>query len=126
MNAMKFTGKAIALCFAAGITAAALCACEDKKTDEPAQNSAPTVEQAVEADLDMKPATEAEILEIFAFLPDPVATVDGEPIARKEIIDDIVSQELPVSFLVDTIGEEGLRQAMTKQIFIFLEWTAAA
>ena len=116
MNALKFTGKTLALCFAAGIAAAAFCACDDKKTEEPVQDDPQTQAQAAEMDLDMKPATEAEILEIFAFLPDPVATVDGEPIPRKEIIDDIVSQELPASFLVDTIGEEGLRQAMKKQI----------
>ena len=36
MNVMKFTGKTIAVCFAAGIAAAALSACGDKKTDEPA------------------------------------------------------------------------------------------
>ena len=116
MNALKFTGKTLALCFAAGIAAAAFCACDDKKTEEPVQDDPQMQAQAAEMDLDMKPATEAEILEIFAFLPDPVATVDGEPIPRKEIIDDIVSQELPASFLVDTIGEEGLRQAMKKQI----------
>ena len=29
MNVMKFTGKAVALCFAAGIAAAALSACGD-------------------------------------------------------------------------------------------------
>ena len=40
MNIMKFTGKAVALCFAAGIAAAALSACGDKKTEEPAQNGA--------------------------------------------------------------------------------------
>ena len=87
MNAMKLTGKAFALFFAAGIAAAALSACGDKKTDEPAQTTtqastaAAGQPQAADADdFDMKPATEAEILEILAFLPDPVATVDGEPI----------------------------------------------
>ena len=38
MNVMKFTGKAAAICFAAGIAAAALSACGDKKTEEPAQS----------------------------------------------------------------------------------------
>ena len=123
MNAMKFTGKALALVFAAGIAAAALSACGDKKTDEPAQTttqaSAGAAQSATQADaeqdFDMKPATEAEVLEILAFLPDPVATVDGEPIPRKEIIDEITSQELPVE-LFKSIGEESLRHAMQKQI----------
>jgi len=116
MNAKKFTEKALALCFAAGIAAVVLCACGDKKTDEPAAQTDKTLEQSAEApDMDMTPATEAEILEILAFLPDPVATVDGEPIARKEIIDDLLSQELPAS-LLESIGEERLRQAMNKQI----------
>jgi parvulin-like peptidyl-prolyl isomerase len=122
MNIMKFTGKALAVCFAAGIAAAALSACGDKKTDEPAadQPGAQTQPQAqtqgmTMQDLDMKPATAEEILEVLAFLPDPVATVYGEPIARKEIIDEFVSQELPVE-LFKSIGEERLRQAMTKQI----------
>jgi parvulin-like peptidyl-prolyl isomerase len=122
MNAMKLTGKAFALFFAAGIAAAALSACGDKKTDEPAQTTtqastaAAGQPQAADADdFDMKPATEAEILEILAFLPDPVATVDGEPIPRKEIIDEITSQELPVD-LFKSIGEESLRHAMQKQI----------
>ena len=124
MNAMKLTGKAFALFFAAGIAAAALSACGDKKTDEPAQTTtqaaastgAQSATQAdAEQDFDMKPATEAEVLEILAFLPDPVATVDGEPIPRKEIIDEITSQELPVE-LFKSIGEESLRHAMQKQI----------
>ena len=122
MNAMKLTGKAFALFFAAGIAAAALSACGDKKTDEPAQTTtqastaAAGQPQAADADdFDMKPATEAEVLEILAFLPDPVATVDGEPIPRKEIIDEITSQELPVD-LFKSIGEESLRHAMQKQI----------
>jgi parvulin-like peptidyl-prolyl isomerase len=121
MNIVKFTGKAIAVCFAAGIAVAALSACGDKKTDEPAAQSdntatAQTQPQGMEMqDLDMKPATEAEILEVLSFLPDPVATVDGEPIARKEIVAEFVSQELPVE-LFKSIGEERLRQAMTKQI----------
>lgn len=126
MNIMKFTGKAVALCFAAGIAAAALSACGDKKTDEPAAQPGATQGQtqtqtADSQDLevadmpDMKPATEAEILEVLAFLPDPVATVYGEPIARKEIIDELVSQEVPIE-IYKQIGEESLRQAMTKQI----------
>ena len=124
MNAMKLTGKAFALFFAASIAAAALSACGDKKTDEPAQTTttqaaatgAPSAVTGADADaLDMKPATEAEVLEILAFLPDPVATVDGEPIPRKEIIDEITSQELPAE-LLKSIGEERLRQAMQKQI----------
>lgn len=119
MNIMKFTGKAIALCFAAGIAAAALSACGDKKTDEPAvqpgsQTQAQTQGMEMQ-DLDMKPASEAEILEVLAFLPDPVATVYGEPIARKEIIDELVSQEVPVE-IYKNIGEERLRQAMTRQV----------
>ena len=115
MNIMKFTGKAIAVCFAAVIAAGALSACGDKKTDEPA---APTQDQTQGAgmqDLDMKPATEAEILEVLAFLPDPVATVYGEPIARKEIVDELVSQEVPLD-IYKSIGEDRLRQAMSKQI----------
>ena len=117
MNIMKFTGKAAAICFAAGIAAAALSACGDKKTEEPAaQPGEQTQTQAAEMqDLDMKPATEAEILEVLAFLPDPVATVYGEPIARKEIIDELVSQEVPLE-IYKSIGEERLRQAMNKQI----------
>ena len=117
MNIMKFTGKAAAICFAAGIAAAALSACGDKKTEEPAaQPGEQTQTQAAEMqDLDMKPATEAEILEVLAFLPDPVATVYGEPIARKEIIDELVSQEVPLE-IYKSIGEERLRQAMSKQI----------
>jgi len=119
MNAMKFTGKVLALCFAAGIAAAALSACGDKKTDEPAEQPGNQTQTQVEgmemSDLDMKPATEAEVLKVFAFLPDPVATVDGEPIARKVIIDDIMSQELPLS-LLESFGEDRLRQAMEKQI----------
>jgi len=120
MNIMKFTGKAAAICFAAGIAAAAFSACGDKKTEEPAQNGAEVQDQAQTQpmemqDLDMKPATEAEILQVLAFLPDPVATVYGEPIARKEIIDELVSQEVPIE-IYKSIGEERLRQAMNKQI----------
>ncbi len=121
MNIMKFTGKAIAICFAAGIAAAALSACGEKKTDDPAaqpgaQDQTKAQTQGMEMqDLDMKPATEAEILEVLAFLPDPVATVYGESITRKEIIDDLVSQEVPVE-IYKSIGEEQLRQAMSKQI----------
>ncbi len=117
MNIMKFTGKAIAVCFAAGIAAATLSACGDKKTEEPAAQPG-TQDQTQSAemqDLDMKPATQAEILEVLAFLPDPVATVYGEPIARKEIIDELVSQEVPLE-IYKSIGEERLRQAMAKQI----------
>ena len=128
MNAMKFTGKALALVFAAGIAAAALSACGDKKTEEPAQTTETTAQttaaqpgngdQVTEQDfeeLDMKPATEAEVLEILSFLPDPVATIDGEPMPRKEVIDEIVSQEIPAAILRD-IGEAQLRQALKKQI----------
>ena len=139
MNAMKFTGKALALCFAAGIAAAALCACGDKKTEEPAeqpkaqagtqtaqpgaqtaqpgtQTALPGTQTALPADLqNVKPATEAEVLEILAFLPDPVATIDGESIPRKMIIDDIVSQGIPLGLLQD-IGEERLREAMRGDI----------
>ena len=121
MNVMKFTEKAVALCFAAGIAAAALSACGDKKTDEPAaqpggqaQTTEAQITEAAEMP-DMKPASEAEILEILAFLPDPVATVYGEPITKKEIIDELVSQEVPVE-IYKTIGDERLRQAMSKQI----------
>ena len=135
MNAMKFTGKALALVFAAGIAAAALSACGDKKTEEPAQTTETAVQttettvqtttgqpgteaQVTEEDfetMDMTPATEAEVLEILSFLPDPVATIDGEPMPRKEIIDEIVSQEIPAVILKD-IGEARLRQAMNRQI----------
>ena len=129
MNALKFTGKTLALCIAAGIAAAALCACKDKKMDDAQQQAAAEAQQTAAAEaqqtateidtmetLDMEPATEAEILEIFSFLPDPVATVDGEPIARKEIIDEIVSQGLPARYLTEVIGEEALRMSMTRQI----------
>ena len=119
MNITKFTGKAIAVCFAAGIAAAALSACGDSKTEEPAKQPGAQAQDQTQAadmqDLDMKPASEAEILEVLAFLPDPVATVYGEPISRKEIIDELVSQEVPVE-IYKSIGEERLRQAMTKQI----------
>jgi len=116
MNIMKFTGKAIAVCFAAAIAAAAFSACGDKKTEEPAAQSAQDQTQSAELqDFDMKPATEAQILEVLAFLPDPVATVYGEPIARKEIIDELVSQEVPID-IYKSIGEDRLRQAMAKQI----------
>ncbi len=118
MNIMKFTGKAAAICFAAGIAAAALSACGDKKTEEPAQAGTEAQAQTQgmqKQDLDMKPATEAEITEVLAFLPDPVATVYGEPIARKAIIDELVSQEVPLE-IYKSIGEERLRQAMSKQI----------
>ncbi|MBP5586101.1 MAG: peptidylprolyl isomerase [Lentisphaeria bacterium] len=117
MNIMKFTGKAIAVCFAAVIAAGALSACGDKKTEEPAaQPGAQDQTQSAEMqDFDMKPATEAQILEVLAFLPDPVATVYGEPIARKEIIDELVSQEVPLE-IYKSIGEDRLRQAMAKQI----------
>ena len=116
MNIMKFTGKAIAVCFAAVIAAAALSACGDKKTEEPAQTGTQDQAQSAEMqDFDMKPATEAQILEVLAFLPDPVATVYGEPIARKEIIDELVSQEVPIE-IYKSIGEDRLRQAMAKQI----------
>ena len=121
MNIMKFTGKTVALGFAACIAAAVLSACGDKKTDEPAdqpntQAQAQAQAQGMEMqDFDMKPATEAEIIEVLAFLPDPVATVDGDPISRKEIIDELVSQEVPVD-IYKQIGEERLRQAMSRQI----------
>ena len=118
MNIMKFTGKAAAICFAAGIAAAALSACGDKKTEEPAAQPGgdqPQTQAAEMQDFDMKPASQAEILEVLAFLPDPVATVYGEPIARKEIIDELVSQEVPLE-IYKSIGEERLRQAMSKQI----------
>ena len=119
MNIMKFTGKAAAICFAAGIAAAALSACGDKKTEEPAaqpgEQSQAQAQAAEMQDLNMTPATAAEITEILAFLPDPVATVYGEPIAKKEIIDDLVSQEVPLE-IYKSIGEERLRQAMTRQI----------
>ena len=129
MNAMKFTGKALALVFAAGIAAAALSACGDKKTDEPAQTTETTAQTTATTEaqpqvqdpeddfgmMDMKPATEAEVLDFLAFLPDPLATVDGDSIPRKMIIDDIVSQEIPLTIL-KSIGEERLRQAMQKQI----------
>ena len=112
MNIMKFTGKAAAICFAAGIAAAALSACGDKKTEEPAaqpgEQSQAQAQAAEMQDLNMTPATAAEITEILAFLPDPVATVYGEPIAKKEIIDDLVSQEVPVE-IYKSIGEERLR-----------------
>ena len=135
MNAMKLTGKALALVFAAGIAVAALSACGDKKTEEPAQTTETTAQttettaqttaqpdppdaKSAEDDyetMDMKPATEAEVLEILSFLPDPVATIDGEPMPRKEVIDEIVSQEIPAAILRD-IGEAQLRQALKKQI----------
>jgi len=121
MNAMKFSGKAIALCFAAGIAAAALSACGDKKTEEPAEQPnaqtqpAQTAQAAQMQDFDMKPATEAEILEIFAFLPDPLATVDGEAIPRKELIDLYVEKELPAE-IYRRYGEDVLREEMPHEI----------
>ena len=115
MNIMKFTGKAIAVCFAAVIAAGALSACGDKKTEDPATPTQDQTQGAGMQDFDMKPATEAEILEVLAFLPDPVATVYGEPIARKEIVDELVSQEVPLD-IYKSIGEDRLRQAMSKQI----------
>ena len=143
MNAMKLTGKSLALVFAAGIAAAALSACEDKKTDEPAQTTEttaqpttaqPTTAQSATAQpqdgdqvtvqdfekLDMNPATEAQVLEVLSFLPDPLATVDGDPIPRKIIIDDLVSQEIPLTILKD-IEEDRLREAMHKQIEVLVK-----
>ena len=108
MNAMKFTGKAIAVCFAAGLAAAVFSSCGKKETNDPAptgqtagQTAAPETQtqpaadasqpassaspsaQVADADMqfDMKPATEAEILELLYFLPDPVATIDGARVA---------------------------------------------
>ena len=122
MNAMKFSGKALALCFAAGIAAAALSACGDKKTEEPAgqpnaqtAQTAQTTQPAQMQDFDMKPATEAEILEIFAFLPDPLATVDGEAIPRKELIDLYVEKGLPAE-IYRRYGEDVLREEMPHEI----------
>ena len=122
MNAMKFSGKALALCFAAGIAAAALSACGDKKTEEPAgqpnaqtAQTAQTAQPAQMQDFDMKPATEAEILEIFAFLPDPLATVDGEAIPRKELIDLYVEKGLPAE-IYRRYGEDVLREEMPHEI----------
>ena len=113
MNIMKFTGKTIAVCFAACIAAAALSACGDKKTDDAdEQVDAQGMEMQ---DLEMKPASEAEVLEVLAFLPDPVATVYGEPIARKEITDELVSQGIPLE-IYKRIGEERLRQEMNTHI----------
>ena len=116
MNATKFTGKAIALCFAAGV-AAALCACGDKKTEDPVEQPNTQIQtQAANAqDFDMKPATEAEILEIFSFLPDPLATVDGEAIPRKELIDLYVEKEIPAE-IYKRYGEETLREEMPHEI----------
>ena len=133
MNAMKLTGKSLALFFAAGIAAAALSACGDEKTDEPAKTDTTVQTSAQQPDaqqkssdqaqagendigaMDMKPATEAEVLEILAFLPDPLATIDGKPLPRKTVTDDIVSQGIPAEFL-RSIGEERLRQAMKSDI----------
>ncbi len=112
MNVKKFTGKFFAVCFAAALTAAAFSACKDKKSEpeQPSDNPA-----AQTGELDMQPATEAQILEVVAFLPDPVATVDGEAIPRKEIIDDLVSQQVPIE-IFQSIGEARLREAMNRQI----------
>ena len=114
MNAMKFTGKALALCFAVG-AAAALCACGDKKTEEPVEQPNAQTQAAQALDFDMKPATEAEILEIFSFLPDPLATVDGEAIPRKELIDLYVEKEIPAE-IYKRYGEETLREEMPHEI----------
>ena len=92
MNVKKFTGKFFAVCFAAALTAAAFSACKDKKSEPEKPADDPTAQTG---DFDMQPATEAQILEVVSFLPDPVATVDGEAIPRKEIIDDLVSQQVP-------------------------------
>ena len=120
MNATKFTGKVLALCFAAGIAAAALCACGDKKTEEPVeqpntQTGTQTAQTAETEDFNMNPATEAEILEIFSFLPDPLATVDGEAIPRKELIDLYVEKEIPAA-IYKRYGEETLREQMPHEI----------
>ena len=114
MNVKKFTGKFFAVCCAAALASAVFSACEDKKT-EPEQPADDPSAVTLESDLDMSPATEAEILKVVAFLPDPVATVDGEAIPKKEIIDDLVSQQVPIA-IFESIGEPRLREAMTRQI----------
>ena len=112
MNVKKFTGKFFAVCFAATLAAAAFSACNDKKSEPEQPADDPTAQTG---DFDMQPATEAQILEVVAFLPDPVATVDGEAIPRKEIIDDLVSQQVPIE-IFESIGEARLREAMNRQI----------
>lgn len=130
MNAMKFTGKTIAVCAAAGL-AAFFCSCDDKpKTPEekpqttetatqaqPAAQTQPAAQQGAGVQLpsELKPATEAEVLELLYFLPDPVATVDGEAIPRKKLIDDFLEQGIPVE-IFQSIEEDKLREALTMEI----------
>lgn len=147
MNAMKFTGKAFAVCFAACLAAAVFSSCGKKETKDPAPseqsagqtdavetqaqpasqpasqaaaqpaaNASPSA-QIADDDMpfDLKPATEAEVLELLYFLPDPVATIDGEAIPRKKIIDDFIEQGIPVA-IFKSIEEEKLRAALTSEI----------
>ena len=114
MNVKKFTGKFFAVCFAAAIAAAAFSACNDKKSEPEQPSDDPSASSASEQ-MELKPATEAEVLQVVGFLPDPVAVVDGEAIPRKEIIDDLVSQQVPIE-IFQSIGEARLREAMNRQI----------
>ena len=177
MNAMKITGKAFALCAAAGIAAVTFIACgnkadesdttkktEDKGKDASAQtqtaapaqdavqpgaqsvgkeSSAEGVKTASEASAEIvktaaadaaagpvaeedddaftfKPATEAEILELLYFLPDPLAKIDGEAVPRSTIIDDLVEQEVPLDYL-EYIGEKRLREGLKGDIELIVK-----
>ena len=60
MNAMKFTGKAFAICLAAGIAAAAFGACGNKadKSDSSNQNTAANPDAATQNGAATEPAEE--------------------------------------------------------------------
>ena len=173
MNAIKITGKALALCTAIGIAAAAFSACGNKadetdtgkkteagKKDASEQTQTTTVaaegqktaekdlpdgkagtsaaDEAVvsvsetadvdaaegavtmEEDISFKPATEAEILELLYFLPDPLAKIDGEAVPRSMIIDDLVEQEVPLDYL-EYIGEKRLREGLKGDIELIVK-----
>ena len=81
-----------------------------------------TAEGAVtmEEDFSFEPATEAEVLELLYFLPDPLAKVNGEPLPRSLIIDGIVEQEIPIQIL-QSLGEEKLRDALSKEVANFVK-----
>ena len=130
MNAMKFTGKSLAICLAAGIAAAAFGACGNKadsgssnqntaaNQDTAAQNVAatePAGEKPEDEGTAIKPATEAEILEFLYFLPDPLAKVDGEAIPRSLIVDELLEQGIPLDYL-QYLGEETLRKELGRDI----------
>jgi len=145
MNTIQFTGKALALCIAAGIAAAAFGACGNKAGETDASNQASekadqlqtqaaatdsqvTVAQKAEAkdaagtvveeeidDISFKPATEAEILELLYYLPDPLAKVDGVAIPRSVLTDSLIEQGMPLAIL-NKFGEEELRASLRREV----------